>query len=202
MKVLKLILLMSFLMNFSLLNGQTYPKKKLSTTNKDVVSNKTSKNPLVFINTILIGEKENILSIINPNDIKSIVVLKNDAALEMFEDKAKNGAILITLKDETINSKEKLFKAYSLYNKNTKQIIISGVITNTVNQPIIDALAFSYIKNETYKTDSKGIYSLKTYKNDVITYLLEGYKAKIVGVKNDTIINIVLTKLDSKKVNK
>lgn len=56
--------------------------------------------PLFIINGFALADS--VVSQINPNQIRSIDVLKDAAATEKFGNKAKNGVVIITAKPEAI----------------------------------------------------------------------------------------------------
>lgn len=52
--------------------------------------------PLIVVDGVV--KESSLLSAVNPNDIQSIQVLKNQKAIEKFGERAKYGVILITMK--------------------------------------------------------------------------------------------------------
>jgi TonB-dependent SusC/RagA subfamily outer membrane receptor len=61
---------------------------------------KSNLKPLYIINGFVLADS--LVSSINPNQIKSIDVLKDAAAVEKFGERAKNGVIIITAKPEAV----------------------------------------------------------------------------------------------------
>jgi len=59
-------------------------------------------NPLYIVNKTFISKEE--MTNINPDDIKSINVIKGDKAVGLYGEKGKNGVVAITMKTK----KEKL----------------------------------------------------------------------------------------------
>ena len=54
------------------------------------------------------GQNDNALSMINPNDIESMQVLKDASAKAMYGSRASNGVVLITTKRGAKNTKSKI----------------------------------------------------------------------------------------------
>ena len=71
--------------------------------------------PLVIINGKVMSNKE--LESINPNDFKSVNVLKGQAAIDAYGDKATNGVVIVTLKTSSEKSDDQ-----SSDNRNKKTI--------------------------------------------------------------------------------
>ena len=204
MKNLKQILLFIILGNSCLTFGQG--KNPNEETQKAASKklyhdlNENENNPLVVINGFSFESSMAFLNLINPNEIEKIDVLKDASATATYGDKGKNGVLIITLKDKEINSQRKLNKLYSLENddnESKKEIIISGVITNSENKPIAKVLISDLNAKESYMSDSKGTYTFKAHKNDVLVYFLEGYESKKMIVKKESEINIVLKKISN-----
>lgn len=63
------------------------------------VSSKAKANPLVLMDGKIIGDT-NAIKNVDPNLIESITVLKGEAAVSLYGNKAKDGAVLITRKAE------------------------------------------------------------------------------------------------------
>jgi len=97
--------------NEDLFNIKFREKDKLST-------------PLYIVNGI---EVENMQSV-NPNDIKSIEVLKDAYAVTEYGEKAANGVVLITLKDGITFKPPKISNNID-FDKNPPLIIVDGVET-------------------------------------------------------------------------
>ncbi|MFI0490831.1 TonB-dependent receptor plug domain-containing protein [Flavobacterium sp.] len=204
MKNLKQFLLFLILVNSCVTFGQD---KNLTEETQKAASkklyhdlNENEKNPLVVINGFSFESSMAFLNLINPNEIEKIDVLKDASATAAYGDKGKNGVLIITLKDKEINSQRKLNKLYSLENNDNeskKEIIISGIITNTENKPISKVVISDLNAKESYKSDSKGSYTFKAHRNDVLVYFLEGFESKKMVVKKEPEINIVLKKLSN-----
>ncbi|MDP5001138.1 MAG: hypothetical protein NWQ15_04495 [Flavobacterium sp.] len=76
--------------------------------NVKIVSQKN--NPLIVVNDSIL--KYEVIEFLNPNDIESVTVWKDEKAKSMYGEKGKNGVIVITTKK---NSKRKLRKIYKQY---------------------------------------------------------------------------------------
>ena len=58
--------------------------------------NKNTANPIYILNGIIVDEKK--VKAIKPDNIEKVEVLKNTKAVNLYGEKAKDGAIVITLK--------------------------------------------------------------------------------------------------------
>ena len=66
--------------------------------------------PLIVLNNHLVTKA--ILNDIDPNSIASVPVLKNQAAISLYGEKGKNGAIVLTTKNISKRELKKLYKTY------------------------------------------------------------------------------------------
>ena len=66
--------------------------------------------PLIVLNNHLVTKA--ILNDIDPNSIASVTVLKNQAAISLYGEKGKNGAIVLTTKNISKRELKKLYKTY------------------------------------------------------------------------------------------
>ncbi|MQP52610.1 MULTISPECIES: hypothetical protein [unclassified Flavobacterium] len=76
--------------------------------NVKIVSKKN--DPLIVVNDSIL--KYEVIEFLNPNDIESVTVWKDEKAKSMYGEKGKNGVIVITTKNI---SKRKLRKIYKQY---------------------------------------------------------------------------------------
>lgn len=197
MKKLKLFLLLIIFVNAFAIHAQNQNSKNSDSIKKSVTQelyislNEKSDNPLLLINGFIWGNDTTVLSIINPNDIKDITVLKDKAAKDFYGENGKNGVLAITLKDKNINSLDKFKTAYSLHNNNSKEQKISGVVYDSNKNPIPNVAISNINRKESFKSDSKGKYTLTARENDILIFYLSRFKSKIVKIK-DTNLDIFL----------
>lgn len=152
-------------------------------------------NPLCVVNGIVLKNFENTLTAIKPEDIENMDVLKGDAAIDKYGDKAINGVIRITLKKAAINKYKKLLKDNVLndeFDKSQYQISISGVILDNKNQTISGAVISNLAKREAYYSDSLGNYKINVGKNDFINFSKTGFESQKIEVADKRTLNIVL----------
>ncbi|GAA4645318.1 TonB-dependent receptor [Pontixanthobacter gangjinensis] len=98
------------------------------------VSTNGNNNPLILVDGNVIED----LSVINPNDIESINVLK-DATAGIYGVRAANGVILITTKSGTYNTELKVeLDAYT------------GIQETSRKLPVLNATEYAVIVNEAY----------------------------------------------------
>jgi TonB family protein len=148
--------------NEDLFNIKFREKDKLST-------------PIFFVNGI---EVEN-MQTVNPNDIKSIEVLKDGYAVEKYGEKAADGVVLVTLKDG-ITFKPPKVDGNIDFDKNPPLIIVDGVETDYTMEELeekhptktIDKIQILKDTANTNKYGEKG-------KNGVILIRTQSYIDKI-----------------------
>ena len=105
-----------------------------STINIRGISTNGDNRPLILVDGNVIED----LSVINPNDIESINVLK-DATAGIYGVRAANGVILITTKSGKFNTDLKVeFDAYT------------GIQETTRKLPVLNATEYAVIVNEAY----------------------------------------------------
>jgi hypothetical protein len=152
-------------------------------------------NPLCVVNGIVLKNFENTLAAIKPEDIENMYVLKGDAAIDKYGDKAINGVIQITLKKAANNKYKKLLKNNILndeFDKSQYQITISGIVSDNKNQAISSVVISNLTKREAYYSDSLGNYKINVRKNDFINFSKTGFESQKIEVDDKTTLNIVL----------
>lgn len=149
------------------------------------------KRPLIVINDLFFKNIENLPS----EEIKSMLVLKDEEAIEKYGKEAKNGVIIITLKNENSPIFKKLKKTSILENtsnSNQKPLDISGVIIALDGNPIPGVIISNLNEKESYYSDFDGFYTLKAHKNDVLVYFSNGFEPKKIVLNDTSIIDVVL----------
>ncbi len=139
----------------------------------------SDKSPLYIID----GIKKDSLHHINPEDIASVSVLKDNFSIEKYGEEAKNGVILVTTK----RGREITFEKHS-YD-------IKGVITDESGKPIYKALV--NIGNNDIYTNSNGEFSLRIVPDDWLQISAEGYNNETIITKENekqTFFQIILKK--------
>ncbi len=123
---------------------------------------------------------------INPKDIGSINVLKNETAIKQYGEKGKNGVIVITKKTKAISSSviEKTIKPDPVYFVDGKEIPKDKL--NTISPDAIKSISILKGDNAINKYGDKG-------KNGVVEIFL---KTPVIS-QNDTIPNKVFTKVEN-----
>jgi hypothetical protein len=152
-------------------------------------------NPLCVVNGIVLKNFENTLTVIKPEDIEKMDVLKGNAAIDKYGDKAINGVINITLKKVANNKYKKLLEDNVLnddIDKSQYQINISGVISDNKNQTISGVVISNLTKREAYYSDSLGNYKINVAKNDFINFSKSGFNSQKIEVTDQSILDIVL----------
>lgn len=198
MKNIKIILLFISIVTSFTIYAQD---QKINDSNKIVKLKESEKlyrdlqvnenNPLLIINGIEIENQIEFLTLIDPQDIKDLSVLKDGNPVELYGEKAKYGVLIITLKDKKINTLEKLNHKY-LNNKNQKEFTISGTVLNHKKELVTDAVISNISKREAYYSDSLGNFKIKVAKNDYLIFSKVGFESQKIKVENLKNLNIVL----------
>ncbi|UGS20133.1 hypothetical protein [Flavobacterium cyclinae] len=76
--------------------------------NVKIVSKKN--DPLIVVNDSIL--KYEVMAYLNPNDIASVMVWKDEKAIELYGDKGKFGVIAITTKNISKRKLRKIFKEF------------------------------------------------------------------------------------------
>jgi len=76
--------------------------------NVKIVSKKN--NPLIVVNDSIL--KYEVMAYLNPNDIASVMVWKDEKAIELYGDKGKFGVIAITTKNISKRKLRKIYKEF------------------------------------------------------------------------------------------
>lgn len=184
-----IVLILLFVNSFSIHSQNSKSKDEIEKIKKSITQelyvslNEKSENPLLLINGFIWGNDTTVLSIINPNDIKELSVLKDNAAKVTYGEKGKNGVLLLSLKDTSINSLEKFKTVYGLHSSNSKEQKVSGIIYDSNKNPIPNAFISNLNRKESFKSNSEGKYELTARENDVLVFFLSGFKLKTIKVK-------------------
>ena len=109
-------------------NGVIEITNKSYLENKLYIKSKSIKTPLYILDGKEATQKE--FEMINPDDIKSISVIKNKKAIDKYGDKGENGVIEIITKTHTISMKngDKINKA--IIKKNTTASFSGNAVLN------------------------------------------------------------------------
>ena len=76
--------------------------------NVKIVSKKN--NPLIVVNDSIL--KYEVIAYLNPNDIASVIVWKDEKAIELYGDKGKFGVTAITTKNISKRKFRKIYKEF------------------------------------------------------------------------------------------
>lgn len=148
---------------------------------------------LIVVNGNILDK--NILNEINPKNIESVNVLKDNAAITVYGQIAKKGAILITTKNISKRELKKLYKKYSLGNliKNESEVFkISGIVYDCEKLPIPGASIKNLNSNAVAQADFDGKFSIEVKINDVLEISFLEFKSQKVKIENEEslIINL------------
>ena len=129
---------------------------------------------------------------INYSEIEKTDCFDEKTALKYTTQNAKNGGCNLILKNKKINNLDALNKHYPFDKRFKNEYTISGVIVNSFNRPIPNAIISNIEKRESYKSDAQGKYSFKVNLNDVLYIYKKGIGSKRVGVDNNMKKKIIL----------
>ena len=76
--------------------------------NVKIVSKKN--DPLIVVNDSIL--KYEVIAYLNPNDIASVIIWKDEKAIELYGDKGKFGVIAITTKNISKRKLRKIYKEF------------------------------------------------------------------------------------------
>lgn len=189
MKKLKLLILFIIIINLEYSYGQKTKVDDNKPSNSESIANEN--NPLVVINGIEFENYSAILNKISANDIEKLDVKKSNIAINGYGKKAKNGVIIIHLKNKKITTFEHLNKEYNLDNSKPK-ITIAGVITDCENIPLPGVKITNLYTKESFYSDSLGNYQINVAKNDFINFSKNGFESHKIQVFNQKNLNITL----------
>jgi hypothetical protein len=192
MKKLKLLILFTIIINLEYSYGQKTKIDDNKPSNSESIANEN--NPLVVINGIEFENFSAILNKISANDIEKMDVKKSNIAINAFGKKAKNGVIIIHLKNKNITTFEQLNKEYNLDNSKPK-ITITGTITDCENIPLPGVKITNLFTKESFYSDLDGNFSATVNLNDVLEFTYSEMESKQMTAKENSKINIQLKKL-------
>jgi hypothetical protein len=206
MKILKflvwnsilLICFQSFGQNYNLIDSLSSIKKSDSKKLFEELYQK-EKRPVIVINDLFFDNIDNLPT----DEIKTMLVLKDEEAVKKYGKEAKNGIIIVTLKNENSVAFEKLRKTYQFENTSNiyqKALDITGEIISLNGNPVSDVIISNLNEKESYYCDIDGNYSLKAHKNDVLVYFKNGFETKKIVVNDESIIDVVLYPINERKI--
>lgn len=160
--ILPLLIIFILLFNVKTV-AQNNPTKETIEVNED-----SNDNPIIKIrNTLgkntplyIIDGKESsekVFQSINPDNIESVFVLKDNSATEKYGEKGENGVIIVALKNNTknlLNSNNDAIPVYPLYILDGKEI--SKEVMEKINQNAIESMNVLKGKKATKKYGKKG----------------------------------------------
>lgn len=194
MKILKLLVCNSFLLIcFQSLSQNSNSQLKLNASQQLFKELENEESHLIYLINGFYNENNALyITRIKHSEIEKTECFDEKIALKYTTKNAKYGGCNVILKNKKINSLDALNATYP-YNKRFKnEYTISGVIVNSFNRPIPNAIISNIEKRESYKSDSQGKYSLKVNLNDVLYVYKKGVGSIMVGVDNNMKKKIIL----------
>jgi len=192
MKNLKLLILLIIIINLEYSYGQKTKVDNNKPSNSESITNEN--NPLVVINGIEFENYSAVLNKISANDIEKLDVKKSNIAINVYGEKAKNGVIIIQLKNKKITTFEQLNNEYNLDDSKPK-ITIAGTITDCENIPLPGVKITNLYTKESFYSDIDGNFSATINVDDILEFTYSEMESKQVTAKENSKINIQLKKL-------
>lgn len=165
-------------------------REKLNTFSKVAKSNK---DPMYIVDGKLIDIEY--LSKIDPNNIKSMTVLKGEKAVSQFGQSAVNGVILIETKGISRREKRRMQKLYQYEFKNNsekKVFQLKGKVYDCEEVPISSARVFNLNSSLEVVTDSLGNFEIPVKIDDVLNFTCLGYESTRELVESEKIKKVSL----------
>ncbi len=134
-----------------------------------VNATKEGKYPLILLDSKEISNDE--LGKVNPNDIKSTDVIKDENTTKKYGEKAKNGVVVITTKTP---------------------LTISGTVKDSKGLGLPGVNIVIQNSGKKFVTDFDGNYKMKAYKGDIIIFSYKGLTSKKITIDDKTAIDITL----------
>lgn len=188
MKLSKFILVLLTSLFIQQISGQTddskTPSQQLYQSLEEV-----EKNPMILINGI-VSDKIGFNNL-NPEDISTFEVLKDDQAIKKYGENAKNGVIIVTLKPNS-ESLKKISSAQKKHSKNEKRVTLTGIVCDTNHIPISGAVISNLNEKEAFYSDINGEYRLTAYLKDRLTYSHTGFDTQEIIVNKKRLNDIIL----------
>lgn len=194
MKILKLLVFNCIYLICTQSIGQNLKNQiKLNASQQLFKKLESEENHLIYLINGFYNENNALyITRINYNEIEKTDCFDEKIALKYTKQNAKNGGCNLILKNKKIKNLDALNKHYPFDKRFKNEYTISGVIVNSFNRPIPNAIISNIEKRESYKSDSQGKYSLNVNLNDVLYIYKEGIGSKRVGVDSHMKKKIIL----------
>lgn len=153
-----------------------------------------NKDPLILVNDRVLANE--VLNQIDPKNIETLTVWKDEKAKALYGEKGKNGVIVMTTKGLSKKKLTILYQKYALEFTNTSNTIpfqLSGTVSDCEHVPIVGATLVNLNSKKETRTDFDGTFSLAVNTNDVVAIKFEGYQSKRVVVVSKKKLTIQLT---------
>lgn len=190
MKVINLYILLFISVNLAFTQEEN-PKTGWKISDRAIIRNNQE---AIFVINGNIVHKE-IMEVINPKNIASLNVLKNENAINTYGEIAKSGALIVTTKNISEKELNNLYELYPFITKENlqeKAYTISGAIYDCEKLEIPGATILNLNTNKSTTSDFFGKFTLEVRKGDILKIELNGYKSERIKIdsKNDLVIQL------------
>lgn len=180
------------------LNAQTDSIKKTGwkISNKAILRN--NQEALFIVNGTMVHK--DLTEVIDPKNISSVNILKNETATTAYGEVAKNGAVIMTTKNISESELQKLYKLYPFVtaeNMANNAFRITGTVYDCENSTIIGATIKNLNSKDETISDFDGKFSLEVRKNDILKIELRGYKSERVLIDSKNEVTVKLSEIPS-----
>lgn len=194
MKILRLLIWNTILLICIQLFGQNVKNQiKLNPSQELFKKLESEENHIIYLINGFYNENNALyLTRIKFDEIETTDCFDDKTAIKYTNQNTKNGGCNVILKNKKINNLELLNKHYPFDKRFKNEYTISGVIVNSFNRPIPNAVISNIEKRESYMSDYQGKYSFKVNLNDILYIYKEGIGFKRVGVDKNMKKKIIL----------
>jgi len=184
--IVPLVTIISIAPQEDIFDTEIHSKNLIKIRETGLIANK----PLFFVD----GKEVDDYYKIDPNTIESISVLKDQLAMALYGEKAKDGVILVTTKKGVILPAQAL-------SKGELTIQVSGTVTNAKDgQPMPGVAIVMKGSNTGSVTDLSGKYSLLVPSNAILQFSFPGMATQEIVVGNQRVIDVVMSEDDDRVV--
>ncbi len=151
---------------------------------------------LIVIDNIIYNSE--VVSSINPSNIKDVNVIKGAQGAALYGSQGGNGVIIVNTKDPDESEFVKLknqFEEENRDNRHKKIISVSGNIYDCEDISLNQVTIKNLNSKEVFYSDFDGKYDIKVHKNDYLVFSMDSIISQKVKIVKQKILNIKLKKI-------
>ena len=162
-------------------------KSAAAAVEKTIKDTDSDKDPLYVIDGVVVtADPDEIKRQLKPDDIATMNVYKDKAAIEKYGPEAMNGVVEIWTKKSTAGAAEETMK------KSTEKTVVNGMVTSSDGTPLIGSSIIITGTTEGTVSDLDGTFSIEVAKGDVLAVSYIGFPTKMVTIGEEKQLKIVL----------